>query len=193
MMRVTKKNRLKRETAQNGKRLNGSDDVFVFVRGRAMDQLKAVQHEGSGGQAAKERRVLHGELVASPKRAYASERVEIFGIRDPRASLVVVAADDGVHELACPLRHRVRVCAVADQIAEANRTIVLPLGHLDAFLQGFEIGVNVAQDQIAQAQLRLIVRLYRILPLRSGFENYSGFRYHLGVAPAGIVRANGGP
>ena len=88
----------------------------------------------------------------------------------------MVAADDGVRQLARSLHGGVRVRAVADQIAEAQNVIILALRYTQALLKGLEIGVNVAQDQITQAQLPADTENYSssLLTRRGGFTRPHG-------------------
>ena len=80
----------------------------------------------------------------------ACEVVEAVGGLQARAYLVVVAADErrGA-ERADAIDHRVRIRAVADEIAEHERMVVVA-GRVQHGLERLEIGVNVADDEILQ-------------------------------------------
>ena len=77
-----------------------------------------------------------------------------FEVFEAGARLIVVATNDGVHVLAGPRRYRVGVGAVADNVAAAQNPVVAALRVRQHRVKRFEIGVNIADDQVAHKRIR---------------------------------------
>ncbi len=107
---------------------------------------------GPSGRSASHARYAGRERVERPARRDFRDGVEAFGLFQPARHLVVIAANNGRRlERLHAFDHRIRIGAVADEIAEHQRALVparLSLGQ--ARVQRFEIRVDVGENEIAQ-------------------------------------------
>jgi hypothetical protein len=119
-----------------------------------LDQV--VDDQRPGGQGRQPLAVLVGQGVEGPTDGVAGHGVEAFGTFEAGADLVVVAANQGVRRQgAHALADGVGVGAVADQVTQHEHLVVLQrlgLGHHG--LVGLEVGVYVADDQVAHQGVR---------------------------------------
>src|SRR5690242_11616860 len=95
-VRVSEKREAALQIAKSVAGLVGCHHVFVFVPRRTVEDLHAIDKSGAFLQIAHVGGVLGGQLLASPDRSSARDRVEPLQVLLARASLVMIPADDEV-------------------------------------------------------------------------------------------------
>lgn len=164
-VRMAEKHGLSCEASERWQRLAWPENVFVFVQGRAVRDLKSVQREGSGRQGAEKLPMFWGELLARPKDRLACERIEVLYIHDASTRLIMIAADDDCGQLPDSFDDFVWIGTVSDQIAKADGAIIAAARHLECLLERFQIRVNVTDNQVAQSEC-IIARQLQTVPSR---------------------------
>ena len=118
-MRVAEAHGASFRALEQGECFARPEDVIVFVEWRAVNNLKAVQLDGAGGQAVKETEVLGRKLLPSPLGGKTRQGIEFRGDLVARTSLIVVAANDDRGQGPYLFNDGIGVGTVTDQIAQA--------------------------------------------------------------------------
>ena len=127
------------------------EDVGVLVVGGAVADLEqVVDGDGPGRQVGQPVAVLVGERLVGPADRRPGHGVEGVGRLEAGPDLVVVAADHRVRvEAAHPLDDRVRIGAVAHQVAQHQHPVVGDAGGgVEHGLERLDVGMDVAQDEV---------------------------------------------
>ncbi len=134
--------------AQQRKRLCRSENVLVLVRGRTVHEDESFHDGRPHGKGAKVFEISGRQGLARPFCGHARVRIEILGIVDAAASLIVVAADHHLAEIVNFVDDLVGIRAIAHKVAKTDRHVVLSRGQLKTGVKRFEIGMNVAEQQV---------------------------------------------
>src|SRR6185312_176211 len=97
------------------------------------------------------------QFFSCPQRCKACNRIKVAQIGYAGTSLVMVAAYENRSQLARTRGHLIRICAVADDIAQVIDLVVFGSG-VQASLQRFKVGMDVRQNQYAQSALKSSIR-----------------------------------
>ena len=93
--------------------------------------------------------VFWSKLVARPKSGSGGQGIEVIQFKQTSGGLVVIAADENFSQIARAIDDLVGRSSVTDNVAQIRHEVEGgSCGH--AGFQGFEVGVNVAQQQYAQ-------------------------------------------
>jgi len=113
-----------------------------------MDDLKSRHGQRTGRKIAEKRKVVWSERVTGPKNRLPSPGVEVLHIHYAAASFIVIAADDDGGRSLHHFDDGIGVRAIAHEIAQAENFLVFALRQLQTLFQSFQIGMNIAEDQI---------------------------------------------
>ena len=150
-MRVSKEGNAGLHITEDVARVIGRHKVLVLIERRAVNQVEIIHRHRTGGQVAQIIKVHRSELRHRPDACDACHWVEPFEILKSGAGAVVIAANDGVEVGARPVNDRVRIGAVADQVAAADDAVVPIAGIRENGFEGFPIAVKIADDEVAHA------------------------------------------
>src|SRR5260370_9511896 len=148
---MPKEHELEGKHLERGKSLSRTDNVLVFVRLRAMDQLKAFHQQGAGGKLTQEVEVLRSKGLTGPECGELCQNIEILGITQACASFVVIPADDRIRQLTHARDHCIWIGTIPHQIAEADRRVVFAVCKFKATLECLQVWLNIAEHQISHA------------------------------------------
>ena len=120
------------------------------------------RHKGDLGQLGQEALFVGVELPGSPPDCGEGGPIEVGGVDDSRGGVVVVAGDGLKVELTQSVQAPGGVGSVADEIAEAPDDVeaAVPFGVGNNGIEGFDVGVDVGDDQSAQGYLGINRRAY---------------------------------
>ena len=115
------------------------------------DFNEVIDRNGSHRQGREPRPMLRRQCVEGPLGRGARSGMKAHGLLETEGDLVVVPADDRDRlEGLDPGHDLVRIRAVPDDIAQHEHLVVAPRGRVaKAGLEGFEVGMNVREDEIA--------------------------------------------
>jgi len=114
--------------------------------------LKTVHRKRSFRQSAGVIRILLGENLRGPQGSRACDRVEPFQIVQAGTGFIVVSAHHGGAIGANPFDAAIRIGAIADKIAAAERLIEAAGGICLHRVKRFPVRMDVAQDQVAHGR-----------------------------------------
>src|SRR5690349_14214514 len=103
------------------------DQIFVLIKGRAMHAGNIQSRFGlkrTLGQSLEPFKVCGSEIFLRPKCGQRSDGIKAFQVANPRARLVVVAADKHGAEFVRPGNYFVGVGAISDQVAKIPDHVV---------------------------------------------------------------------
>ena len=129
--------------------LNGiaqRDHIFIFIYGRAVNELDGGQFPGLDGamrQALKPFQIWGSELVAGPQRRQSGDGIEVSQVHRPTDCLVVVAAHEDVAQGAGALDDLVGAGAVSDYVPEVDYHVVRR-GRRQTRFESFQVAMNIA-------------------------------------------------
>ena len=150
-VRVTEEHDGRRRVQQSIGRLLRPEDVLVLVVNRSVNHGKSAGLNGALRKLPEILKISGLNAFARPEHGGVRNGIKFLGVRQAGDGLVVIAANgDGV-ELAHALDHFVGIGTVTYQVAEADGLVPFPLGRLEDGIEGRHIRMNVAKDQIPQA------------------------------------------
>ena len=94
-----------------------AEDIVIFIEGRAVNNLKALELDWAGGKTLKETEMLRRQLIPGPLGGEARQGIEIGGDGIARTSLIVIAANDDRGQRPYLFNDGIGVGTVTDQIA----------------------------------------------------------------------------
>ena len=129
-------------------RVEGIDEVLIFVEHRAVDHQEPVDLARPRGKLPQVRRVIRRERLHGPLRGAPGDRVEADGVLQPAAGLIVVAANHFGDIGAYPFGDGIGIGPIPDDIAKTNNPIVAVCRRSQNRLEGFPVAVYVAKDEV---------------------------------------------
>ena len=130
------------------------DQVFIFIERGAVHEIETLEGQRALRHLFEVEAGFFRNGPASPDGGEASGGVKQLKVVEAAAGAIVVAADDGGYIFASPFHDGVRVGAIAYQVAEAQDFVVTALRVGEDGLEGFEIAVNIAKDQVRHRRSR---------------------------------------
>jgi hypothetical protein len=147
MMRVPEESDRRGGIEQAIEGLCGSEDVFIFILKRAVNEHDAVGCQRSARQSCQPGEVLGLELRARPIHRGFGDGIEIIGGHQSGDRFVVIAANGLRAELTQARRDFVGIGAIADDITEAHGNIpAVPCGIEDR-VKCCSVRVQVAENE----------------------------------------------
>jgi hypothetical protein len=148
---VSKERQRHGQRNQRRQRVSQRNDVLIFIVGRAMDQLhfgETRQRYRAMGQGAEPFEILRGQIVTRPNGGRSGQRIKIIEVHHARGRFVVIAAHENLSQLPRTGRHFIRTSPISDDVSQV-RDHIEGRGSGKSGVQGFEVGVYVAQQQYA--------------------------------------------
>ncbi len=156
-MAVTEEADGRLEVLKHVESLDLSKNIGVFVERRSMGDRENITHcDGSFWERSEPLAVPGEQLILGPARGLERDFVEHLAVVDAATHLIVIASDDDrTFELADSVNNRIRIGAVADEVAEDDGSVeVLATYALQHRGKRFEVRVDVAQYEISHESLR---------------------------------------
>src|SRR5271155_587717 len=146
-VRVSEESDLRGGVEQAIEGLGRRENVFVFIAKGAVDHDETIFSERAGGKLLEPFAIFGAQLVAGPESDAARDGIEIIGVSDAVAGLIVIAANGERADFADAIDNFVGIGTVADYIAETDYFVPVAFRGLESG----EVGVDIAENQVAHA------------------------------------------
>mgnify|MGYP007019850119 CR=1 FL=1 len=132
------------------------NQIFILVKRRSVQDLKAVRFYGTFRQISQVLRIGRRKRFHSPLGGRPRHRVEPFQFLRACTGLVVVSSHDHGYRFARPLDDAVRVGTVSDEVTAAKNRVVAAGSMIENGLESGPVRVDVTQDQVAHKRIKAI-------------------------------------